>query len=187
MMISCYGRWLCFSECLWIATGFQLETLPFNCSVPVLLPHTHSHTFLFPSRSSASSKKEVHVVHALIHVSCLTLHEICHWCFRHTSHRNGTSSFCSFIGILALAQQLNSDSPVCLQTCKKYDLENRGGKEELSVFWKSPYFSASMLYMSLIKESGPREWTYSFASLMSYEAFIILENYFKEKARNCES
>lgn len=54
MIICCYGRWLCFSECLRIATGFHLGTLPFNCivivpSVLVLCRHTvaHSHTFLF--------------------------------------------------------------------------------------------------------------------------------------------
>lgn len=64
LIICRYGRWLCFVEWLWTATGSQLETLPFNCavivsSVPVLCPpHSGSFSqFLIPSRSSASSKK----------------------------------------------------------------------------------------------------------------------------------
>lgn len=150
LIICRYGRWLCFVEWLWTATGSQLETLPFNCavivsSVPVLCPHTvaHSHSFLFLQQVLHQVKK-AHGIHALICMSCLTVHEICHWCFRHTSHRNGISSFCNFIDILALAQELNSDSAVCLPICRKCGLENRRGKEVLPVFLKSPNFCANM-------------------------------------------
>lgn len=57
---------------------FQVQLFgPFLGLVYLVSPVVFIH-ILIPSRSSSSSEKEAHVVHALIHMSCLTLHEICY-------------------------------------------------------------------------------------------------------------